>query len=839
MLDVGVSPEQKLKNLIKESRRIRAFGVDRSQGSPGELDQSPLSNDLPPESCVSSELPASLGGKLNATLARVGPYPPKFTMFSPLLAIRGDSPKEDDCEHGEASSDYEAEPPPPEMPAVVRKRSSLESARRNSAGLLESVVSVEGLHDDPAARRMSSSSEAMFEILELGTSVPIVLVPPPLVRSPELLGGSPSMASISNLRSRGRGRPPIVLNGSFEYSDYSDPPPINPLNSQQSPVAGVGRVRRSRSMRSASSMDGHPSGAEGPVSPTLGPSSPKLRSVMNRHAVESIKSGDMDNVIFANTQKMAVRAAGLSMKFGRFGGGSESFKVQRPMSPVQADVTTNRRVSAPSDIYKVHSPLQGFLESQREKSKELRPTSPLIPTTPIVVAEERIGEILDTQSLTPNMTGFSRDSGLLTVNEGDSSSQIFGLSADVSSSPQNVKQPISGSFGRLRKSSVISQWDAGLAALWRSEGSCEQAMGGMAQASSVASAQGFAGVNVGFRPQSDDSTEKLVSSLASWTQRRSPGLLANSLGPALTRSPGPEHDPEFPNHIKELFAKPASSVSSAFNVQRVNLDTTVLEAMKLLKESETIIVDGWVDCESGESAKEMIWNRTSFLEVAAGVVDPRQPISTIAEQVVTVPTVPLEETLDEVWKCMIAMGFDEVGTRSADGQVSGVVLFTDLFNLVLECLEAREPEIDKKLHGEADRVFKKMGEMIDEDDGLGMANLRVGFLQQVSIQWCESFITTGITFLLLLIDICIMAVGDLQPQQNPAMSPSNAVAGTILCLFWIESLVRIFAHRLKLVDGSHPLDGLDVLGTWVAVIVFLVSLGGGVPSSVMQGVMLT
>lgn len=290
----------------------------------------------------------------------------------------------------------------------------------------------------------------------------------------------------------------------------------------------------------------------------------------------------------------------------------------------------------------------------------------------------------------------------------------------------------------------------------------------------------------------------------------------------------------FPPHIKALFSRPASSVTSAFNVHRVKLDTTILDTMRILADTETVIVDGWLDGDSGESAKDLIWNRSGFLEVAAGVEDPTMPVSHIVEEVITIPTVLATDPLDVVWRCMVAMGVDQVGTLSDDGRVTGVVLFFDLYKLVFEETESRAPDEYRKW-GIGDRTFNKLGEMDPEANGRAQG---VGIIQDLAFNWSENIFTTCMSFYLLCVEVSCMTTNSPIRTSTGDFSPSVAVSGMVMSLFVLEAFVRIVAFRRKLLDGSMPLETLDQIVTWSALVVFVLGISAVLSANVMRGAIL-
>ena len=471
------------------------------------------------------------------------------------------------------------------------------------------------------------------------------------------------------------------------------------------------------------------------------PTSPKMRTATNRLAVESIKSGNMDEVMMAHLQEKAHRANRIDASFSNLSNSPDrTGSVECPTSP----------------------PLSSRGQAGSPKRNSPKRNSPRLRSDP---SAEHLS--LPTTSRALSGYGYRQDSRLI-----QPGSSIFNL--PTLESPE-------GSTDDLRERSASQVF-------------------------------------------SKNSSRDTIAEGTEGTDQAPPQAEANP--PPLA----------FPPHIKAMFSKPASSVSSAFNVHRIKLDTTILDAMRILADTETVILDGWVDCESGENAKDMIWNRSGFLEVAAAVEDPTMPVSFIVEQVCTIPTVLASENLEVVWKCMVAMGVDQVGTLSDDGRVTGVVLFYDLYKLVLEETESRAPD-DYQKWGIGDRTFNKLGDM-DQDGAVKERAKGVGVVQDIAITWSESFFTTLLSFYLLCVEIaCITQNAPIRGSSGD-FSPSVAVSGMVLSVFVIEAFVRVIAYQRKLLDGSLPLETLDQIVTWVALILFALGICSIVPPNVMRGAVL-
>eukprot|EP00282_Hemiselmis_andersenii_P047161 CAMPEP_0172092988 /NCGR_PEP_ID=MMETSP1043-20130122/25730_1 /TAXON_ID=464988 /ORGANISM="Hemiselmis andersenii, Strain CCMP441" /LENGTH=736 /DNA_ID=CAMNT_0012755735 /DNA_START=27 /DNA_END=2235 /DNA_ORIENTATION=- len=255
--------------------------------------------------------------------------------------------------------------------------------------------------------------------------------------------------------------------------------------------------------------------------------------------------------------------------------------------------------------------------------------------------------------------------------------------------------------------------------------------------------------------------------------------------------------------------------------------------MRLLSENETVIIDGWIDDETGEDFKDMLWNRGGFLEAVAAVSDTTQPLWMIAHDVHLVPTIRGEETLEEVWKCMVTLGCEQVGTVDGDGHVTGVLLFKDLYNHILEYTEKQLPKEELKKEDVPSSLA--MGVTEDARDIQDDREVhRVGVVVRICRDWLENILTSIVVMILLFLDLACLTLGD--NYENHTDSPANAVAGTVLLCFVIESVVRLYAYRNHLFDGTRPLDGLDTCVVGISVVVYCLGLAGYISNSAMRGV---
>ena len=140
----------------------------------------------------------------------------------------------------------------------------------------------------------------------------------------------------------------------------------------------------------------------------------------------------------------------------------------------------------------------------------------------------------------------------------------------------------------------------------------------------------------------------------------------------------PEPEDALP-HLQMFLCNSARSLATAWDIQRIRRDFTVLEAAQTLLQNEVVVIKGETDGKSGEQEPDVLWSRKSFFYKLLTCTEFEVPVSTIIEDVQEMPTLNQTSTsLDEVLRVMCVTHVEVVGLVDDQGAIVRVISFGDI-----------------------------------------------------------------------------------------------------------------------------------------------------------------
>lgn len=141
-------------------------------------------------------------------------------------------------------------------------------------------------------------------------------------------------------------------------------------------------------------------------------------------------------------------------------------------------------------------------------------------------------------------------------------------------------------------------------------------------------------------------------------------------------------------HLQMFLCNSARSLATAWDIQHIHRDITVLEAAQTLLQNEVVVISGEMDEDSGHHEPDVLWSRKSFFYKLLTCTQFLVPVSSILQDVQEMPTLHQSSTsLDEVIRVMCVTHVEVVGLIDDQGTIVRVISFGDIVRAFVKELE--------------------------------------------------------------------------------------------------------------------------------------------------------